>query len=76
LREEAAAFLVSGQLDLNTTKSWHNGAHKGVLDSYAAYLLRFGRILRTRPHCPEQQVHNFKDWLGQFEVIIPSDEKS
>lgn len=77
LREEAAAFLVTGQLDLNTAKNWHNGQHTEPLDSYAAYLLRFGRILRTRHHCPEQQGHNFKDWLGQFEVLIPStDEKS
>lgn len=77
LREEAAAFLVTGQLDLTTMKSWLDGQHTEPLDSHAAYLLRFSRILRTRPHCPKQQDHNFKYWLGQFEVLIPStDEKS
>jgi len=77
LREEAAAFLVTGQLDMTTNLRWTEGDHRAAHDSSAAYLLRFGRVIRVSDSFPEMLISNFKGWLQQLEDTIPStDEES
>jgi hypothetical protein len=66
LLEEAAAFLVTGQLDPHAKLLWHEGAHTDCVSSYSAFLLRFA-VNNYHSSIAEAR---FTDWLEALERDI------